>query len=78
MLGIAIFAALFYLTARRGATDPVCGMKVDRAKALQAEHGGRTYYFCSEDCRSQFQTDPNGYTRKGGPPVEAHAAGHAH
>ena len=27
---LAIFAALFYLTVRRGATDPVCGMKVDR------------------------------------------------
>ena len=25
---------LFWLTARRGATDPVCGMKVDRAKAV--------------------------------------------
>jgi hypothetical protein len=30
VLGVAIFAALFWLTARRGATDPVCGMKVDR------------------------------------------------
>ena len=35
-LGLVIFAALFGLTMRRGATDPVCGMKVDRAKALQA------------------------------------------
>jgi uncharacterized membrane protein YraQ (UPF0718 family) len=32
IIGLLIFAALFYLTARRGATDPVCGMKVDRAK----------------------------------------------
>ena len=37
VLGLAIFAALFWLTARRGATDPVCGMKVDRAKALTTE-----------------------------------------
>ncbi len=78
VLGLAIFAALFYLTARRGATDPVCGMKVDRSKALRAEHAGRTYFFCSEHCRSQFQADPDGYTRKGGSPAEAAAPGHAH
>jgi uncharacterized membrane protein YraQ (UPF0718 family)/YHS domain-containing protein len=78
ILGLLIFAALFYLTARRGATDPVCGMKVDRSKALTAEHAGRTYYFCSEHCRSQFQADPDGYTRKGGSPAEVPAAGHAH
>ncbi len=27
---------------RRGATDPVCGMTVDRAKASRTEHGGKT------------------------------------
>ena len=35
LLGLAIFAGLFWLTARRGATDPVCGMNVDRAKAVE-------------------------------------------
>jgi uncharacterized protein len=54
ILGTAIFAALFWLTMRRGATDPVCGMKVDRAKALTLQHNGHTEYFCSEHCRSQF------------------------
>ncbi len=78
VLGLAIFAALFYLTVRRGATDPVCEMKVDRAKALRAEHAGRTYFFCSEDCRSAFRADPAGYTRKVRTPAEVHAAGHAH
>jgi uncharacterized protein len=34
VLGLVIFAALFWLTARRGATDPVCGMEVHRDKAL--------------------------------------------
>jgi uncharacterized membrane protein YraQ (UPF0718 family) len=78
VLGLVIFAALFYLTARRGATDPVCGMKVDRARAVTLEHVGRTYFFCSEHCRSQFQADPDGYTRKAGAPAAAHAAGSAH
>jgi YHS domain-containing protein len=73
ILGLAIFAALFYLTARRGSTDPVCGMKVDRSKALTVEHAGRTYFFCSEHCRSQFQADPDMYTRKGAAPAAAHA-----
>jgi YHS domain-containing protein len=29
-------------------------MKVDREKAVTAEHDGHTYYFCSEHCRSEF------------------------
>lgn len=52
-LGLVIFAALFWLTVRRGVTDPVCGMKVDRARAVTAQHDGRTVYFCSEDCRDE-------------------------
>jgi uncharacterized protein len=77
-LGLAVFAALFYLTARRGATDPVCGMKVDRSKAVRAAHAGRIHFFCSEDCRSQFEADPDGYTRRKPPAVGTHATGHAH
>jgi hypothetical protein len=53
VLGLVVFAALFALTWRRGATDPVCGMKVDRSKAVTASHDGHTYYFCSEHCRSK-------------------------
>ena len=56
-VGLVIFLALFGLTMRRGATDPVCGMKVDRAKALRLEHEGRTYYFCSEHCMTRFQAE---------------------
>lgn len=36
------------------AIDPVCGMTVDEATALQAEHGGPTFYFCCDGCRQQF------------------------
>jgi hypothetical protein len=78
MVGLVAFAALLYLTARRGATDPVCGMRVDRSKALRLEHAGRTYYFCSEHCRGQFEVDPDGYTQREPAPAPAHAAGHAH
>jgi uncharacterized membrane protein YraQ (UPF0718 family)/YHS domain-containing protein len=55
LLGVAIFAALFWLTARRGATDPVCGMKVDRAKAVTNVIGGETHYFCSDHCLHAFE-----------------------
>jgi uncharacterized membrane protein YraQ (UPF0718 family)/YHS domain-containing protein len=54
VLGVVIFGALFVLTRRRGATDPMCGMTVDRQKALTAERDGHTFYFCSEHCRHGF------------------------
>ena len=55
LLGLAIFLALFWLTARRGATDPVCGMTVDRSKAVTKEAAGVTHYFCSTDCLQAFE-----------------------
>jgi YHS domain-containing protein len=64
ILGVAVFAALFWLTRRRGATDPVCGMTVDRAKALTAEHDGHTYAFCSEHCRHAFAAEPERYVTR--------------
>jgi uncharacterized protein len=54
VIATAIFAALMWLTLRRGATDPVCGMTVDRSRALTAQHDGHTHYFCSEHCRATF------------------------
>jgi len=57
IVGFAIFGALFWLTRRRGATDPMCGMTVDRAKAVTAEHDGHTYFFCSEHCLHGFEEE---------------------
>jgi YHS domain-containing protein len=54
-LGLAVFAGLFWLTWRRGSTDPVCGMKVDRSKAITKTVGGETFYFCSEHCLHAFE-----------------------
>src|SRR3954454_5662220 len=45
----------------RAAIDPVCGMSVDPTTALSAEAGGKTYYFCSEGCRTKFVADPSRY-----------------
>ena len=44
--------------------DPVCKMDVDPAKALKVERDGKTYYFCSEYCKEQFEKDPAKFTVK--------------
>jgi putative ABC transport system ATP-binding protein len=39
------------------ATDPVCGMAVEREKAAATlEWAGTTYYFCSKGCRAEFES----------------------
>jgi uncharacterized membrane protein YraQ (UPF0718 family)/YHS domain-containing protein len=51
-----VAAALVWLTVRRGATDPVCGMRVDRHAAEHSLRvGDRTLYFCSAGCRNAFE-----------------------
>jgi uncharacterized protein len=77
VLGVAIFAVLFWLTARRGVTDPVCGMTVDREKAVTKELGGETYCFCSAGCLHAFEADPEKYRGGHAPRDHAHTA-HAH
>jgi uncharacterized membrane protein YraQ (UPF0718 family)/YHS domain-containing protein len=61
VLGLVIFGALFWLTARRGVSDPMCGMKVDRAKAIRMDFGEDTFYFCSEHCLHAFELDPKAH-----------------
>jgi putative ABC transport system ATP-binding protein len=36
------------------ATDPVCGMAVEREKAISAEWNGQPFFFCSRGCRDEF------------------------
>ena len=44
------------------ATDPVCGMDVkERSAAGQSSYEGETYYFCSKDCKTKFDKDPELY-----------------
>lgn len=39
--------------------DPVCGMTIeDAGAAATSEHEGKTYYFCSTDCKEEFDADP--------------------
>jgi YHS domain-containing protein len=40
-------------------TDPVCGMKVDERKAeFQTEFGEKKFFFCSDNCKKEFEADP--------------------
>jgi uncharacterized membrane protein YraQ (UPF0718 family)/YHS domain-containing protein len=61
LAALVIFAALMWLTIRRGATDPVCGMQVDRGKAVTGQDGGRTVYFCSSRCRHAFEAQASSH-----------------
>jgi uncharacterized membrane protein YraQ (UPF0718 family)/YHS domain-containing protein len=58
--GLIVFATLMGLTVRRSAADPVCGMRVDRHKAIRLESAGETRYFCSEQCVHAYQSDSGG------------------
>ena len=80
---IGVAAGLVALTLRRGARDPVCGMTVDRSRAVTLEYQGKTLYFCSVRCRSRFEADPDRFLAAHARDAEAyehagHHAGHQH
>jgi Cu+-exporting ATPase len=44
------------------AIDPVCGTRIDEAESVgAARFEGHTYHFCSEQCRTKFDADPERY-----------------
>ena len=63
VVALVAFGLLYWLWRRRRranassafASDPVCGMQVERRHApATARVGGETVYFCSERCRDRF------------------------
>jgi YHS domain-containing protein len=45
------------------AKDPICGMMVDEKTAkLKSDYMGKTYYFCSQTCKTTFDKNPTKYT----------------
>ena len=43
-------------------TDPVCGMDIVESNAkASTEFEGKTYYFCSDACREEFESAPEQY-----------------
>ncbi|MEM0135627.1 MAG: YHS domain-containing protein [Thermoplasmatales archaeon] len=45
------------------AIDVICGMKVREDTDIKTEFKGRTYYFCSNHCKLEFDKNPLKYTR---------------
>jgi YHS domain-containing protein len=42
--------------------DPVCGMKVDENRGeFQTQFAGKKYFFCSDECRKEFEAEPDAY-----------------
>jgi len=47
------------------ATDLACGIKVKKSEAkVSYEYKGKTYYFCSEECKEKFVKDPEKYIKE--------------
>jgi Cu+-exporting ATPase len=43
-------------------TDPVCDMQIEsETAAAKVEYGGKTYYFCSQGCKTKFEREPARY-----------------
>jgi uncharacterized membrane protein YraQ (UPF0718 family)/YHS domain-containing protein len=70
---LLVLAGLWWLARNRErlgggagyAIDPVCGMQVEVANAAaRSEHGGETYWFCSDHCRERFEADPARYDER--------------
>ncbi len=57
------------------AQDPVCKMEVEEGKAgATSVYQGETYYFCSANCKDNFEKEPEKYAGKSG----GHEHGHHH
>lgn len=52
--------------------DVVCGMTIDSDSAAgQSQFEGRTFYFCSAQCKRQFDADPGRYAASATSAVDA-------
>ncbi len=53
--------------AEARAKDPVCGMNVTVEKARSAgrfsEYQGKTYYFCNDGCKKEFESNPKQFVK---------------
>jgi Cu+-exporting ATPase len=44
--------------------DFVCGMEIDREKSAGSfDYKGKTYHFCSQECRDKFSKAPESYIK---------------
>ncbi len=58
-------------------TDPVCKMTVGK-NSVSTIYQGITYYFCSEDCRREFERNPEKYIEKEAAEERNHHSSYSH
>jgi YHS domain-containing protein len=56
--------------------DPVCGKTIETGKARSTVFDGSVYYFCSRECREQFEAAPQLYVPRAGQSPEQQEASH--
>jgi Cu+-exporting ATPase len=57
-------------------TDPVCGKQFESSQAVaEVEYDLQTYFFCSDECRTQFESNPEQYSAAPSPPACASCGG---
>lgn len=58
--------------------DPVCMAEIDEGEAynkgLVSETGNRKYYFCCDNCKRQFDRDPESYVHPNESPDTSESA----
>ena len=66
VLAAIVISADVYPQAKKPekATDPVCGLSVDKNPDLSATHSNTTYYFCSRADMDAFKKNPDKYIKK--------------
>lgn len=48
------------------AIDPVCGQTVVEDNEMSAVYNDELFYFCSRDCKNEFEDDPERFVGWGG------------
>jgi len=43
--------------------DPVCGMQIAKETSLKSNFKESTYYFCSQNCKENFNKNPESYVK---------------
>jgi len=44
------------------AVDPVCGMELNPGQVVaESRYQGKTYSFCSQECKQKFDENPEAY-----------------
>ena len=57
-MGIFDGVKKYIATDSEKAKDPVCGMSVVKNEDLKSIFEGNSYYFCSNNCKEQFDKNP--------------------